>query len=726
MQARALLATALALVACNPRGGPGDASTARDANVTLADGAVVPAPASASVAERYATMCASCHGDTGEGGSGTRLIDSPRTVSELTDIIDVRMPQGNPAACRGECASSLAQFIHDRFTSSALACSSVPPSPRRARLLNRREYRNTVLDLFGLRSAPAAGCDQHTFSYDPGSQTVRSVAVAGTFNGWSTTAWPLSYDSARHAWTLQHSLADGTWQYKFVLDGSNWVQDPTVPDSAPDGFGGRNSVLTQACGSATGGFDPAANLPPETRPQYFSFDTHSDSLQVGSVAASEYLRASRALVTALGSRFSSLPGCNGAADPGGCADRFLGTFGRRAFRRPLTSAESTRYRALLTGAPNFDTGLVLAVRAMLNSPSFLYRTELGERGADGNYQLTGYELASALSYFFWSTMPDDALLDAASRGDLATPAGLEAQARRLLADPRARDTVRAFATQWLDLDPVSTAPRSAALYPGFDDAARASMLEEAQRFVSYVFFDGTHRFEELFTANYTFLDARLAQHYGLPSPAGSGFTMAPHPDRASSGVLGLGAVLTRYAHSDQSSPILRGVFVRNALLCQLFPPPPANAGGVPDVNPSATTRQRFAAHTASPACSACHRYIDGLGFGFEAFDAVGRFRTMDSGRAVDSLGDLADLERFGAGTTGSYTSLAQLGTALASSPAARQCMVRQWYRFARGFRETALDACAIRSIADRFERSGHDLRELLVALVTTPDFWSRR
>lgn len=698
-----------------------------------------PADPSLDAATRYSSMCAACHGEVGEGGSAPRLVDTRLTVDALTRAIDGSMPQGNPGACRGDCPRSLAAYIKATFTSRALACETVPPSPRRLRLLSRREYRNTLRDLLGLAgsmapAAPAADCNRQRFEYDPGGRTLQSVHLAGSFNGWSPTAAPLAWSDAARRWQADVVLANGAHQYKFVLDGRDWVRDERNPATAPDGFGGLNSVRTVRCDAPTTptpsgrslAFDPAATLPVETRPQGFAFDTHADVALVTSTHVSEQLASAARVAEALGDELLPAVGCAAAMDAAACAERVTSNFGRRAFRRPLTDAEAQRYRALVMGAPSVRAGVGRAVRAMLVSPSFLYRSEMGEAQPDGTYKLTPWETASALSYAFWGTAPDDALLDAAARGALGTPADLEREARRLLADPRAREQVAAFATQWLGVESVAATPRNAALFPDFTDAVRAAMLEETRRSFTHAVFDGTHRLAELFTATESFVNEPLARFYGMAGVTGEDFRRAAVPAERAGGVLGHGSVLTRYAHSDQGSPILRGAFVRQTLLCQEFPPPPPNAGGVPDVNRSATTRERFAQHTANAACATCHQHIDGIGFGFEQFDAVGRVRATENGRPVDHAGALTDVEGLGSGSRVEFSSVAELGRALAGSESAALCAARQWYRFARGARDTALDRCAVRSMLARAREHDGDLRELLLSVALSPDFVTRR
>jgi mono/diheme cytochrome c family protein len=688
-------------------------------------------------------MCASCHGEAGEGTMGPRLIDTAHPEAELAQIIDTRMPVGNPDACDRACASSLAHYIKTNFTSAALACPSVQPSPRRLRLLSRREYSATIRDLLGFTtpssSTPPAmtpACNLRRFAYAPNGRTLRSVHLAGTFNGWSPTAWPMTFSTTSNAWELEHEIANGSHQYKFVLDGNEWVRDPRNNDTVSDGFGGQNSVLNVQCETPppttppptgmTLGFDPAAMLPVESRPQGFLFDTNAEGAVVTAVHVSEHLRAARAITDAVRSRLRVIAGCESAPDARACADRFVQGFGMRAFRRPLTPAEATRYTTLITNARDLDTGLARALQATLVSPAFLYRSEMGTAQSDGSWKLTPWETASALSYTFWGTMPDAALFTAASDGTLATPAGVEREARRLLGDPRAREPVATFAMQWLGVETVANTPRSTTLFPEFTDAVRMAMLEETRRFVTHVIFDSTHRYEELFTSREGFVNETLARYYGITGVTGSEWRRVTFPDNRQGALLALGSVLTRYAHSDQTSPILRGVFVRKNLLCQDFPPPPPNAGGVPDVNPMATTRERFRQHTANAVCAGCHQYIDGVGFGFELFDAVGRFRTSENGQTIDHAGDIPDLEAIGTNTRLAFSTLPELARALSQSDAAQQCVARQFYRYARGYRDTADHRCATRYVLNRYRESNHDLRELMIAVVTSPDFTLRR
>jgi len=701
-------------------------------------------------AARYRELCQVCHGETGEGGLGPVLQDTPRTLDQLVATISTRMPANDPGRCMGDCATEIAAFIKDGLSSAALACNAVPPAPRRLRLLTRREYRASVRDLLGdaapvmacarpsecaFRDACVAGtcepsaCDAHTFVYDPGGQTLGSVHVAGTFNGWAGTiaagGWSLTYSAATGQWSGTFSVPEGDQAYKLVLDEQTWIQDPRAPTSVPDGFGGQNSALAVSCAGA-GVLDPAASVPIETRPTGFPFDTDADTAVVGAAHVDAYLAAAERLGDDAAARIATIYPCGWDADRSGCSRSLIEVLGRRAFRRPLTADELDRYTQLAVTPATRTEGVATAIQGLLVSPSFLYRSELGEPDGDGHYRLTAYELATAMSYMILGTTPDDALLAAAAAGELDSPDGIEQHARRLLADPRARDQIGEFALQWIGGEAVATADKRADLFPGFDDRTRASLADETREFAAHVVFDGSGRFTELLTADYTVIDATAARFYGLPAPAGGGPGVVPYGDDRRAGVLGHASTLAAHAHSDQTSPILRGLVVRRNLLCEELPPPPPFAGGVPDVDPNATTRERFAQHTANPVCAGCHRYIDSVGFGFEHFDPVGAWRDVENGTAVDATGDLNDVDHLGTDTSAPYANVPELAAIIAGSRAAPSCFARQYFRFARGKRETLADRCARLSIEDRFAAAGGDVRELVVETLLAPDFAVRR
>jgi hypothetical protein len=694
----------------------------------------------------YGKLCASCHGSMAEGALGPALNPWTGTELSLVEAIDGKMPVGDPSSCDRACAEDIAAYL----VGLKIDCGE-DALPRRLRLLNRREYDSTVRDLLFPAGAPTQGascqgdadcaidhescaggvcvadpCNLRTFVLPGGGQSHASVAVAGSFNGWSPTAsdWQMTYVASKDLWVLKRALQDGDHAYKLVIDGGTWVTDPANPETQDDGFGGMNSVLHLSCSggaapgstgasgspSAPADFHPSKSFPAEIRPDGYAFDNSAEAGLVTSVHVEQYMTAAASIAElALADLGNVLP-CDPSPDAKACAKDFARTFGKRAFRRPLEEDEIEKYASVVLAQPDFQAGVGVAIQIMLSSPFFLYRSEIGAKKPDGTVALTPYEIASSLSYGLWGTMPDQALFEAAEKGHLATPAGVEAEARRLLADPRSRPVVEAFALQWLGVESILVAPKSAALYPGFGDAEREALAEETRQFVSHVIFDGNRRYEELLTADYT---------------VRGGVVESVPPERRA-GILAHGSVLGAYAYADQSSPVRRGLFVRRNLLCQDFPKPPPNAGKVPDVDPNATTRERFLQHTQDPSCATCHQYIDGVGFGFERFDAIGQYRESEGGKPIDASGDMNDVEKLASGTHAPFDGLPALATILAKSQSSKDCFARQVYRFGKGALESPDDRCAVDRVAARFAESGFDIQELMIAAAVAPAFAVRK
>lgn len=714
-----------------------------------------PDPASYDGAVVWATQCAACHGDRGEGGVAAALSGWAGGRDALVATIDSTMPLGSPQACVGACATAVADYVLAELQAGPARCDEPSSPPRQVRLLTRREYANTVRAIFGRASAEGPACDgptdcdlpaescvegrcaarpcgRYAFYFDAGAARPSSVVVAGSFNGWAARvedgAWPLAPVPGTSRWLLERDLPDGRHSYKLVLDGDDWRTDPSSPATEPDGYGGQNSVVEITCEGAGGPAAPADlasitdGFPVESRPSGYFFDNGAEAGRVSAVHLAEYMAAAARLADVTLADPERHLGC--APRQPGCIAQGLARLGRRAFRRPLTDAELARYQGLVGAEADAQDGLRVALRVMFSSPDFLYRTELGQ-AEGGAFVLGPYETASALSYLFWAAPPDDTLLEAAAAGRLDTPEGRAEQAARLLEDPRARAQVSRLVVQWLGADKVLGKVKHPGQHPGFDEATRAALLEETRRFVEHVVFDGSGDLADLFVADFTFVNDRLAAFYGLGA-GGAEFTKVSYPNGRRAGVLGHGSVLATYAHSDQSSPILRGVFVRERLLCQAFGAPPANAGGVPDVDPNATTRERFRQHSDDPTCRSCHRYIDGVGFGFERFDAVGAYRETENGLPVDAAGEVEDLEGFGVGTRQTFSSLPELGRLVADSAASKACFVTQYWRFAHGRLERPEDACTIDRLTAAFAEAGFDVKALMIATAKDPAFVTRQ
>ncbi len=470
---------------------------------------------------------------------------------------------------------------------------------------------------------------------------------------------------------------------------------------------------------------PAAAFPQEGGS---GFDNNADVAGVTRLMAQKYLDASEGIASRAVADLGTLLPCDPAAgEERACIEQWVEGFGLRAWRRPLTADERAAMLGLfdeVRASEDLPSATSLVLQAFLQSPHFLYRVELGIPGEQGTaaVRLSDYEMASRLSYFLWGSMPDDALLDAAAAGGLSTTDDVQAQARRMLDDPKARRMVEHFHEQWLGTIRLATLEKDTAVFPAWSPEISDKQVQEALAFVDHVFFTGEGTLDELLTAPYTFVDAELAEFYGLPAPGGAGMQKVEAAGGIElSGILSLGGVLSAYALADTTDPIKRGLFVREHLLCQIPPPPPDVIPELPPVDPDATTRERFEQHRADPACAACHALFDPIGFGFENYDAVGRWRTTENDLPIDASGELT-----AADVAGTFEGVQELGGKLAQSEDVAQCVTRQWFRFAYGRLESEeLDACNMDTLTTTFAESGHDLRELLVALTQTDAFMFR-
>ena len=448
--------------------------------------------------------------------------------------------------------------------------------------------------------------------------------------------------------------------------------------------------------------------------------------------ADQYMRAAETL--AAEADVQALVECWPAtvAEEAACAEQFVRELGRRAFRRPLDDARVARYTTLFADARanpdlevDFAGALRIVLEAMLQSPLFLHHVEYGEPEAideRGNVPLTQYELASRLSYTVLGTMPDDTLLDAAAAGVLADPDQLEMHARRLLEDPRARAATARFYTQWLDLARIENAAKSTTRYPEFDEAMRASMRAETDRFVEDVVWgEGEGTLAELLTADFAWVDARLAALYGLDVgelAEGEMVRVDGLPDDRR-GLLGQAGFLASHATAEESSPVHRGVFVRDRLMCQPIPLPEDFNPTLPEAEPGETPPELVERHLSEPSCAGCHVFFDPIGLGFENYDGIGNHRTSYvGGDAVD-----ADGEIFGSKDgeiDGAFSGLAELATKLATSSQVRDCAARQAHTFALG--SGAAGECVSGEVTLAFAESGGDLRELVIDVVRSEAF----
>ncbi len=407
-----------------------------------------------------------------------------------------------------------------------------------------------------------------------------------------------------------------------------------------------------------------------------------------------------------------------------CAERFVASFGRRAFRRPMSPSELDRYKNLLAQQKDPLAGVRIVIETMLQSPHFLYQRE----GTD--VVSRRYARASRLSFFLWNTMPDDHLMDRAARGDLDAADGTESVAQDMLNDPRARQAMDEFTEQWLRFDRIASAVKDRRSHPEYTREVQVAMAEETRRFVADLIWNDKD-FSTAFTARYSFVNAELAALYKLPPPTEE-FAQVPYPkDSLRSGLLGQGLFLASTGKPSDTSPTGRGLFVREHFLCQTVPPPPPGVSvELPARGPGGrpiTNRERLRIHTASESCGGCHNLIDPIGLGFENFDTTGRQRATQSATSdektkmtvalpLDIKGQIAGI------ANGSFSDPIEIGKLLASNTQSQMCVAKHLFRYALGRHEGSADRLAIQKSFAAFKASGFRFRSLVLAMVRTNEF----
>lgn len=430
-----------------------------------------------------------------------------------------------------------------------------------------------------------------------------------------------------------------------------------------------------------------------------------------------------------------------------CARRILATLMRRAYRGPVSDEDLERplalYRATRDAEPavgdggdhgedgagghraggDFEAGIETALSAILVSPRFLFRIERDPVDAAPNsvYRIGALELASRLSFFLWSSLPDDELLEAAIRGDLERPENLEAQVRRMLADSRSRALVTHFAGQWLHLRNLAGATPDQRLFPDFDDNLRQALRRETELLFESVLREDRSVLD-LLRADYTFLNERLARHYDIPHVYGSRFRRVPlEKDSQRGGLLRHGSILTVTSYATRTSPVLRGRWVLENLLGSAPPPPPPDVPALKDkaIAANLSLRERLAEHRANPACAGCHELMDPIGFALENFDAVGRWRRLEAEKPVDASGHLPGGSDF-VGVAGLEASLLERPEIFLST------LVEKLLTFALGRGVEYYDAPAVRAIVRQARADGDRFSSIVLGVVTSPPFQMRR
>lgn len=465
-------------------------------------------------------------------------------------------------------------------------------------------------------------------------------------------------------------------------------------------------------------------LPPEQKGNGFNND--AASLTTSRVLVDGYHAVAAKLAqqaTSNATNLAQLTTCDLAgADADACAKTFIASFGRKAFRRSLTDAESaTFYRVYQAGKEG--TGYVDGVKAVielaLQSPQFLYRIEQGSAvPGQAVRRPTGTEMATRLSYLLWGSMPDVALLDKAAASGLDSKEQVLAAAKLMLEDPKAHDVVRYFTSTLYGIAGLDALDRSTELFPTYTRSLGPLFRQETERFIDQVVWEGAGDFATLFNASYTFVNGPLAAFYGLQGVSGDAFQRVERDPSKRLGLLSHASVLASTTPGSRNNPVVRGKFIYEELFCGHVPSPPVGLNvKEPPADPTRTTRERFTAHREMEPCKTCHAMLDPIGFGLENFDGVGLWRETENGKPVDASGELPAVD-----VAGPFNGPAELARKIAGSADARNCFADRWLAFAYGRVLSDADACTRVQLESAFRDSGGNVKALLVAATQTDAF----
>ena len=731
-------------------------------------------PYQSTVAHFLAKHCLMCHSTKAKAANLDleRLQDGKAALAErdvwervAQRVKSGQMPPPGPAKPTPESAQAVVEWAQKHIESVDRA-RKTQPGRVTARRLNRSEYNNTIRDLFGITFRPADdfplddsghGFDNigDVLSLSPVLlekylQAADKIVTAALVNGPAPKPVMEKFDADKigppenlpadpegERLIRKNSLLvkyrfprDGEYELRVFTRGRGAPGSPPAPLAVIGGGGGKLVELIKVksgvntkynfdirfkasagladVGAAwvfPGPVDPG---PPDPTGVDFTMLVETIELRGPFIDAAAGLPESHRRVFICSEHDS------------GCARKILANFAAKAWRRPVTDAELSRLVRFVDLAAqegdSFESGIQLAVKAVLVSSRFLFRIERDQGAARA---LNGYELASRLSYFLWASMPDDALFAAAGDGSLLTPAGLSAHIRRMLADPKVNALATNFAGQWLELrnlDSVSPDPKR---FPEWDADLREAMRRETLLFFSTLLTED-RGILDIIDGKFTFVNERLAKHYGIPNITGRKFQRVDLDGERRSGVLTQASVLTVTSYPTRTSPVQRGLWVLGNFLATPPPPPPAN---VPELDEAKTgaemsLRQQMERHRADPNCAVCHTEMDGLGFGLENYDAVGAWRSHDGKFPVDSAGTLPGGR--------SFTNPMELKTILrAGAEAFTQCLTEKMLTYALGRGLEPGDRPVVRAIAKKVESEGHKLSTLIREIALSPPFQQR-
>ncbi len=458
-----------------------------------------------------------------------------------------------------------------------------------------------------------------------------------------------------------------------------------------------------------------------------TFSSYAARLDLSQPHVSELFDAAKSIATAAVAAGGPAESCMLPAAEADCVTGFLTTFGRAAFRRPLTAGELTTFTSFFSEQRQLDdaaTSMASLLRTLFMSPSFLYRTELGELRDDGGIvPMTAYEVASAIAYYLSDAPPDAILMAAAERGELATAAGRGPQVRRLLMTQGLAPGLSRFFGEYFRTAAVgSVSARDTTLYPDFNSDIARDFGSETQSFFAEVMLNDDARLSTLLTAPYVMVTALTAPFYGISGVTSSTPTRMTPPANQRSGILTQASWLTRFAHDKEGNPVSRGRFVRERLLCDSVPPAPPTVNAVPPPpDGQRQHRERLKSHVADPTCAGCHALMDPIGLSFENYDAVGRYRATELDQPIDATGSTQDAS----GASYEFSDGRDLSRQLAVSPVVDACFSKQVFLYAQGMAGDEAGNCAFKTLATRLQAAGGNVIEMIVASVSSDEFFMR-
>jgi hypothetical protein len=623
--------------------------------------------------------------------------------------------------------------------------------------LNRVEYNNTVRDLLGTSLQPANDfpADDHSFGFDNiadaltisplqlelyeraaetlAEEALESTAVSG--EAVKTEAETLTGDAGAATGTGWNLTTNGSvgLSHSFPADGEYTVRARVFQQAAgPDAA----QASLHIGGQTFGPFDvEATSAAPMTIEQKVTVTKGSQQVSVEFL--NDFYEAASGMDRNLvvdWIEISGPPGSGGGSsayerivscDPTSgeaCLRTILGDFAERAWRREIADTEIDPLLALVDGATaegdDIDEGLKLAVRGILTSPHFIFRVEIDTDPASPvPHKLNDFEIASRLSYFVWSSMPDDELFDAAKAGSLQDEAEVAAQVARMLEDGKSSALVDNFAGQWLYTRALAEATPNAEDFPDFDEELRESMRAEADLFFKE-FLRGEMAIDQLLDAEFTFLNDRLATHYGLPLPGSSDLAKVQLDSDQRGGLLKQGGLLTLTSNPGRTSPVKRGKWILTQILCSEPPPPPAGVEGFEEKDlENASIREKLEAHRQDPVCASCHDIMDPIGLAMENYDAIGAWRTKDNGFDVDASGVMPGGEEFDGAN--------EMAGLISKDPRFAKCAAEKVFTYALGSGE-GLDEHYLEQVTEKFAAGGLKLNELIALVATSEPFLYRR